>query len=75
MDAICFFDEPDPLELIRAVQPHVLVKGEDWAEAEIVGADFVRRAGGRVVRVPLLPDVSTSRIINRVLKRFGTGAF
>lgn len=74
VDAICVFDEPDPLELIRAARPHVLVKGEDWAETEIVGADFVRQGGGRVVRVPLLPDVSTSRIIERVLKRFSTVA-
>ena len=69
VDYVTFFDEPDPLSLIEAVQPDVLVKGADWPEEEIVGADFVKANGGRVVRVSVVPDVSTSRIIQQIIKK------
>lgn len=73
VDAVCLFDDPDPMALIRTVRPDVLVKGADWPEADIVGAALVREGGGRVVRVPLLEGVSTTAIIRRILERFGTG--
>lgn len=66
VDWIVLFDQPDPLEVIRAVMPDVLVKGADWKDEEIIGADVVAAAGGRVVRVPLVKDVSTSRIIEKI---------
>jgi bifunctional ADP-heptose synthase (sugar kinase/adenylyltransferase) len=47
-----------------------LVKGEDWSEKDIVGADFVKANGGRVVRVPLVGAASTSAIIQRVVERY-----
>lgn len=68
VDYITLFDDPDPLTLILAVQPDVLVKGADWAEAQIVGAREVKSAGGDVVRVPLVPGISTSEIIRRILE-------
>ncbi len=71
VDCIALFDEPDPLELIRVCRPDVLVKGADWPEASIVGADLVTAGGGRVVRIAMLPGVSTSAIIQRVLARYG----
>jgi D-beta-D-heptose 7-phosphate kinase/D-beta-D-heptose 1-phosphate adenosyltransferase len=71
VDHVVLFDEADPLHLIQVLQPDVLVKGADWAERDIIGADVVRRNGGRVVRVKLAPDVSTSRIINRIVDRYG----
>ncbi len=71
VDAVTLFDEPDPEALIRVIRPHVLVKGADWAEAEIVGAEFVRATGGRVVRVPVVPDISTTGIIERILRLYG----
>lgn len=74
VDFVCLFDAPDPLELIRAVRPDVLVKGADWAEDAIVGADLVRAAGGRVLRIELLTGVSTSAIIQRVVARYGAAA-
>jgi bifunctional ADP-heptose synthase (sugar kinase/adenylyltransferase) len=49
--------------LIQSIRPDVLVKGDDWALEEIVGAQFVLSYGGEVVRVPRLPDVSTTRIL------------
>jgi len=70
VDFVVIFPEPDPLRLIQALKPHVLVKGADWAEDRIVGAEFVRSLGGRVHRVELVDGVSTTRIIARILERF-----
>jgi D-glycero-beta-D-manno-heptose 1-phosphate adenylyltransferase len=73
VDYVTLFDTPDPLPLIVALQPDVLVKGADWAEDEIVGADVVLAKGGRVVRIPLIPNASTSAIIDKILERFAMG--
>jgi rfaE bifunctional protein nucleotidyltransferase chain/domain len=70
VDYVTFFDEPDPFSLILALAPDVLVKGADWAEEDIVGAKQVRARGGRVVRVDLVPGISTSDIIRRIKERF-----
>ncbi len=67
VDYVTLFDEPDPLSLIKVVQPDVLVKGADWTEEEIIGADFVKKNGGRVVRVSVVSGVSTSRIIQQII--------
>ncbi len=72
VDYITFFDEPDPLTLIRSLVPDVLVKGDDWPEDRIIGADFVKSKGGRVVRVPVVPGASTSQIIKQIIDAFGT---
>lgn len=66
VDGVVIFDEDNPLALIECLQPHVLVKGTDWSEHEIVGADIVKKAGGEVRRIPLVPGVSTSEIIRRI---------
>jgi len=71
VDYITVFNEPEPLRLIQALKPDVLVKGADWAEEGIIGADFVRAAGGRVLRIPVVPEISTSGIIERIAKRYG----
>ena len=70
VDYIVLFNEPDPLELIQAIKPDVLVKGADWSEDKIIGADFVKKNGGKVVRVPLVPEASTSAIIQKILKMY-----
>jgi D-beta-D-heptose 7-phosphate kinase/D-beta-D-heptose 1-phosphate adenosyltransferase len=66
VDYIVIFDEPDPYRLIAAIQPTVLVKGGDWSETEIIGADLVARWGGRVTVVPYLKGFSTSEMIERI---------
>jgi D-beta-D-heptose 7-phosphate kinase/D-beta-D-heptose 1-phosphate adenosyltransferase len=71
VDYITIFDEPDPLALIQAIKPDVLVKGADWEEAEIIGSDVVKSYGGNVVRIEVVPDISTSEIIHRILKFYG----
>jgi rfaE bifunctional protein nucleotidyltransferase chain/domain len=66
VDAVVTFDEDTPLELVHALRPDILVKGADYPRDRIVGADFVEARGGRVVRVPLVPDTSTTRIVERL---------
>ena len=71
VDAVVLFDEEDPLEVIQTLVPDVLVKGADWEEEEIVGADVVRKAGGEVRRVPVIPGFSTSGIVARIRELTG----
>lgn len=63
--AVTIFDEDTPLELIQAIEPDVIVKGSDYTEDQVVGADIVRRRGGRVFLADLLPGQSTSRLVER----------
>lgn len=66
VDAVSIFDEDTPAEIIRRVQPDVLVKGADWPADQIVGRDTVEARGGRVVLEPVEPGYSTSAIVARV---------
>jgi rfaE bifunctional protein nucleotidyltransferase chain/domain len=66
VDAVVVFDEETPHDLIAALQPDVLVKGDDWAGPAIVGRDIVEGRGGRVVRVPIEPGHSTSAILRKI---------
>lgn len=70
VDYVALFDEPDPLNLICAIKPDILVKGADWAEDKIIGADVVKSAGGRVERITIVPNISTSEIISRIVSRY-----
>jgi rfaE bifunctional protein nucleotidyltransferase chain/domain len=66
VDAVVIFPQDTPLELIREIEPDVLVKGGDYSEATIVGAPEVRARGGRVVVVPLTPGQSTTAIVEKL---------
>ncbi len=70
VDYVTIFDEPDPLALIQTLQPDVLVKGADWAPENIIGADVVLARGGRVESVTLVPDASTTDIIEKIVERY-----
>lgn len=63
--AATIFDALTPADVVRAIRPHVLVKGADWAADRIVGRDTVEADGGRVVRVPIETGWSTTTIIAR----------
>lgn len=65
VDAVTVFDEETPRELIEALLPDVLVKGDDYAKEDVVGAEAVEAAGGRVELVPRLEGRSTSNILRR----------
>jgi len=66
VDAVVFFDEPTPKELIEAIKPDILTKGKDYTVENIVGADFVINAGGKVETIPLINGYSTSSVINKI---------
>ncbi|MFP5212679.1 MAG: D-glycero-beta-D-manno-heptose 1-phosphate adenylyltransferase [Acidobacteriota bacterium] len=71
VDYVTLFDTSDPLTLIEAIMPDVLVKGADWPLDKIVGAKTVMDAGGEVARIPLARGASTTAIIERIAARFG----
>jgi len=66
VDRVVIYPEPTPIEVVRALVPDVLVKGADWEPDQVVGRAEVEAAGGRVVRVPLLPGQSTSTLVERI---------
>jgi rfaE bifunctional protein nucleotidyltransferase chain/domain len=70
VDYVVFFDEPDPFTLIEKVKPHILVKGADWTKDKIVGRDLVEKAGGRVVRIPLIPGASSTGVIEKIIQLY-----
>ena len=70
IDCIVIFDQKDPAILIKEVLPDVLVKGADWEEHEIIGADIVKENKGVVKRIKFEQDVSTTKIIKRIGKLF-----
>jgi rfaE bifunctional protein nucleotidyltransferase chain/domain len=70
VDFITVFNEDTPYELIKRVQPDVLVKGGDWKPNQIVGADLVRARGGRVRSLRFAPGYSTTRLAKRISTRF-----
>jgi D-beta-D-heptose 7-phosphate kinase/D-beta-D-heptose 1-phosphate adenosyltransferase len=69
VDAVVVFDEETPHEIIKLIQPDILVKGADWGEDAIVGRDIVEARGGQVVRIPLAEGYSTTSILERVRRR------
>lgn len=71
VDAVVRFNEDTPLELIRALQPDVLVKGGDYTPEGVVGREEVESRGGRLVLIPFLPGHSTTRIEQRILSGRG----
>jgi rfaE bifunctional protein nucleotidyltransferase chain/domain len=70
VDYVCLFDEETPLALISSLVPDILVKGADWSVDTIVGKDVVERAGGKVTTIDLVPNHSTSSIIEQIVDRF-----
>jgi D-sedoheptulose 7-phosphate isomerase len=66
VDEVVIYDELTPENVIRQIKPNILVKGDDWKEDEIIGADFVKANGGKVVSLPLVEGYSTSSIASRM---------
>lgn len=65
-DAVVLFDQETPYELIKVIQPDILVKGEDYKPGEIVGNDIVLAHGGKVITIELTDGYSTSSIIRHI---------
>jgi len=66
VDGVVVFDEDNPLKVIRHLMPDVLVKGGDWPEDKIIGADVVKEAGGEVERIPFESGYSTTGLIEKI---------
>jgi len=70
VDYVVLFDEPDPFSLIEKIKPTILVKGADWPKDKIIGRDVVEKAGGRVVRIPLVPGASSTGVIEKIIQAY-----
>ena len=70
VDCVTWFDEDEPKELIAELQPDVLVKAEDWAHY-VSGRDIVEARGGKVVLAPMVDGLSTTKLIEKILKAYG----
>ncbi len=66
--AVVLFDEDTPYELIKKVQPDILVKGNDYLPEEIVGYDVLKAKGGEVVTIPLVKGYSTTSIEHKIVE-------
>ncbi len=70
VDYVVIFEEDTPLRLIEAIRPDVLVKGGDWELEKVVGREFVESYGGEVRTIPFEYEVSTSKIIERIISLY-----
>ena len=70
VDYVILFDENTPAEIIDQIIPDILVKGADWEVAKIIGREVVEKNGGEVKTITFVNDVSTSKIIDIILKRY-----
>jgi len=68
VDLVVLFEEDTPLELIRTIQPDVLVKGGDWSIEEIVGSEFVLAKGGSVKSLTFVEGYSTTNLEQKIQK-------
>lgn len=66
IDYVVIFDEDTPYELIKKIQPDVLVKGGDYKPEEVVGRDIVEARGGKLVLIPFIEGKSTTNIIKKI---------
>jgi D-glycero-beta-D-manno-heptose 1-phosphate adenylyltransferase len=67
IDLIVLFDEETPYELIKFLQPNILVKGNDYEVEKIVGYDIVTANGGKVITIPFLEGFSTTNLIKKII--------
>ena len=66
IDYVVIFDEDTPYELIKKIQPDVLVKGGDYKPEEVVGKDIVEARGGRLELISFVEGKSTTNIIKKI---------
>ncbi len=70
VDYVTMFDEDTPYNIIKKLQPDVLIKGGDWTIDKIVGRDIVEARGGRVIAIPFIEGASTTGIVERILEKY-----
>ena len=72
VDFVVIFDEDTPLEVVKAIQPDVIAKGADYRGREVVGSDVVEARGGRVEFLPLQDGISSTGIVERIVRSHAT---
>ena len=70
VDYVTYFEQDNPLEIIKLRKPDILFKGKDWNKNKIIGKDFVESYGGRVMTLPYIKGQSSSKIIKRIEETF-----
>jgi D-beta-D-heptose 7-phosphate kinase / D-beta-D-heptose 1-phosphate adenosyltransferase len=70
VDLVVFFDDDTPLQLIQKLRPNILCKGSDYTRETVVGHELVESWGGRIVLIPLVTDLSTSKILERIQRGY-----
>ncbi|HPP66370.1 MAG TPA: D-glycero-beta-D-manno-heptose 1-phosphate adenylyltransferase [bacterium] len=73
VDYCIIFHEPTPIKIIEAIKPDILVKGRDYKKREIVGNNIIKEKKGRIIRIPLIPGISTSLIIKKIIQIYKNG--
>lgn len=68
VDFVVIFHEDTPHNIVQALQPDVIAKGEEYRGREVVGSDIVLARGGSVEYLPMQPQLSTSNIVERILQ-------
>jgi D-beta-D-heptose 7-phosphate kinase/D-beta-D-heptose 1-phosphate adenosyltransferase len=70
VDFLVSFPQDTPRELIKSLQPDILVKGADWKGKTIVGSDIVKNYGGKVKTIKFIPGRSTTKLIRKIAAKF-----
>lgn len=70
VDYVIIFDENTPYNLINIIKPDILVKGADWSEDKIIGADIVKENGGEIKLIKFVENNSSTNIINRIIQLY-----
>lgn len=68
VDYITIFNQQTPYQLIKAIEPDILIKGADWKGKTVVGADIVKKRGGKIELIKYVPGFSTTRILELAKK-------
>jgi D-glycero-beta-D-manno-heptose 1-phosphate adenylyltransferase len=75
VDAVVFFNEDTPYNLIKTIQPDILVKGSDYKPEDIVGYDIVHKKGGEIITLEYLEGYSTTALIHKIKNDTNTASF
>lgn len=70
VDYVVIFTDDTPYNLIAAIKPDILVKGADWSEDKIVGADIVKANGGEIKRIKFVENNSSTNIIEKIIQLY-----
>ena len=65
VDYVVIFDEKTPLNIIKSIKPDIITKGSDYKNKNIVGSNYIKKRGGKIILIPNYKNYSTSKIIEK----------